>query len=261
MKRKLKAGEPVLVAKVCFLDPNIVEMLSLLGLDCVWICNEYRAIDPQALENMVRAARAGGADCVVRTGSKSFDDFPRFLAMGANGLMIPHVRSAEHARRVVERVKFPPLGRRPLESINADADFGLMPLDTYMTQANEETFLLLQIEDGEALEQVEEIAAVPGLDVLFVGAGDLSVSMGVPGELKAPEVLDGVRTVVRACEAHGIVCGTSAIDPDHCQTLLDLGVRYFADGSDWRILLGGFRKQKQAFSKLGFTFREERTRS
>ena len=261
VKRKLTAGEQVLVAKVCFLDPSIVEMLGLLGFDCLWICNEYRAINPQTLENMIRAGRAAGADCVIRTGPESFDDFARILAMGADGLMVPHLQSAQHARRVVERTKFPPLGRRALESINADADFGLMPLDKYMTRANEETFLVLQIEDGEALEQVEEIAAVAGIDVLFVGAGDLSVSLGVPGQVKHPRVLEAVRRAVRACEGRGIACGTSAIDPEHCRVLLDEGVRYFADGSDWRILLAGVRQHKQAFGELGFTFREDSARA
>lgn len=255
VKRKLADGGLVLVPKVCFMDPNIVEMLGLLGFDSVWICNEYKAIDPTTLENMVRAGRAAGIECVVRTGANSGDDFSRFLSMGANGLMIPHVKTVKQARRVVSRVKYPPVGRRELENINADGDYGLLPLDEYLMAANRETLIVLQIEDMKAVGRVDEIAEVEGVDVLFVGPGDLSLSLGVPGQYNHPKVIKAVRRVVKACEANGLVCGTPAINPEHCKFLIDQGVRYLTDGSDWRVLLGGFQQSKKDYAKLGFSFR------
>ena len=254
VKRKLADGGMVLVPKVCFMDPNIVEMLGLLGFDSVWICNEYKAIDPSTLENMVRAGRAAGIECVIRTGVDSEDDYSRFLSMGANGLMIPHVKTAKKARRVVRRVKYPPLGRRELENINADADYGLMPLDDYLRTANRETLVVLQIEDMKSVNRVDEIAEVEGVDVLFVGPSDLALSLGVPGEYRHKKVLKAVRRVVKACEANGIVCGTPAINPEHCKYLIDQGVRYLTDGSDWRVLLAGFKQSKKDYAKLGFCF-------
>lgn len=255
VKRKLADGGLVLVPKVCFMDPNIVEMLGLLGFDSVWICNEYKAIDPTTLENMVRAGRAAGIECVIRTGVNSCDDFARFLAMGANGLMIPHVQTAKKARQIIRRVKYPPLGERELENINADADYGLMPLEDYLNAANRETLIVLQIEDMKSLKRVDEIAEVEGVDVLFVGPGDLALSLGVPGQYKHPKVIKAVRRVVKACEANGLVCGTPAINPEHCKFLIDQGVRYLTDGSDWRVLLGGFQQSKKDYAKLGFSFR------
>ena len=260
VKQKLADGRYVLVPKVCFMDPNIVEIVGLLGFDCVWICNEYKAIDPSTLENMVRAGRASGIECVIRTGANSFDDFPRLLSMGANGLMIPHVQSAEFARRAIERIKYPPLGRRELENVNADADFGLMPLDEYLRAANDETLVVVQIEDPEAAAQADAIAEVPGVDVLFVGPADLALSLGLPGECRHPKVLDVIRRVVRACEASGKVCGTPALEPEHCRLLIDEGVRYLTDSSDWRMLVTGFRSRRDAYADLGFTFRPERSR-
>ena len=223
VKQKLAEGQLVLVPKVCFMDPNIVEMMGLLGFDCIWICNEYKAIDPTTLENMVRAGRATGTECVIRTGANSFDDLARFLSMGANGLMIPHVQTAEHARRAVDRIKYPPLGHRELEDVNADADYGLMPLDEYLKAANDETVVVVQIEDMEAADNVEEIAEVAGIDVLFVGPADLALSLGVPGQVRHPKVLEVIRRVVRACEANHLVCGTPALDPEHCQLLIGQG--------------------------------------
>jgi 4-hydroxy-2-oxoheptanedioate aldolase len=258
VKRKLKAGQPVLVPKACFLDPNIVEILGLLGFDCIWICTEHKAIDPSVLENMVRAARAANADCLIRPPRHGFDELARCLAIGAAGLMIPHVERPEDARQIVSRVKYPPLGARQLEHVNADADFGLVPLVEYLRHANEETFLVVQVEDPGAIKRAAEIAAVPGIDVLYVGVMDLSLSMGIPGEVKHPRVLEAIRQIVRVCESASIACGTAAIDPEHCRLLMNEGVRFFTERSDWRTLVQGFRGAIEAYSKLGFTFGGQR---
>ncbi|NLE36470.1 MAG: hypothetical protein GX621_00430 [Pirellulaceae bacterium] len=258
VKRKLAEGKPVLVPKACYMDPNIVEMLGLLGFDSVWLCNEYRAIDPSRMEHLVRAGRAAHIECIIRIGAEGLDDAVRFLGMGANGIMIPHVHSVDQARRVVNRLKFPPVGHRELENINADADFGLMPLDEYLRQANEQTLLVAQLEDAAAIERAGDFAQVEGIDVLFVGPADLALALGVPGQLKHARVVEAIRHVVAACRKHGRVCGTPALDIEHCELLIDAGVQYFTDGSDWRHLIGGFRQTKQDFGAIGFDFRAER---
>ncbi|MBP7937394.1 MAG: hypothetical protein KA354_22350 [Phycisphaerae bacterium] len=258
IRRKLRTGQPVLVPKVCFLDPNIVEILGLLGFDCVWICTEHKAIDPGVLENMARAARAGNVDCLIRTPRHGYDDLARCLAIGASGLMIPHVGTADDVREVVARAKYPPLGARQLEHVNADADFGLASLPDYLKNANDETFLVIQVEDTDAVARAAEIAAVPGIDVLYVGVMDLSLSMGIPGEAKHPRVLDVIRKIVRVCESASIACGTAAIDPEHCRMLKDEGVRFFTERSDWRTLVQGFTGVVESYRNLGFTFGSRR---
>ncbi|HLA85620.1 MAG TPA: aldolase/citrate lyase family protein [Thermoguttaceae bacterium] len=258
VKEKLRRGEPTMAFGIRFLDPNLVEMLGFLGFDAVWICNEYKGINPLAMEHLVRAARAAGMEALVRTGVGSRDDIVRFLSVGANALMVPHVRSADDAREIVRRAKYPPLGHRELETVNADANFGLMGLTDYLKAANDESLLVVQLEDAAAIDRADEIAAVPGIDVLFVGPADLSLSLGMPGEPDHPQVVDLIGRVVRACEANGVFCGTPALRPEHCRRLMDLGVRYFTHGSDWSLLLKGMRGAKDAFGELGFTFREER---
>jgi len=260
VKRKLADDKPVLIPKVCYLDPNIVELLGLLGFDAVWLCNEYRAITPATMEHLVCAGRAAGIECIVRTGMNGLDDLARFLGMGVNGIMVPHVRSADQARRAIQRIKYPPLGYRELEDINVDADFGIMPLKEYLQKANEETLVVVQLEDKQAIEEADVIAEVDGIDVLFVGPADLALALGVPGQHKHPEVVRAIRSVVRVCQARGRVCGTPALDPDHCRFLIDEGVRFFTDSSDWRLLLSGFRHVKETFGNVGFTFRPERMR-
>jgi 4-hydroxy-2-oxoheptanedioate aldolase len=260
VKRKLADGKPVLVPKVCYLDPAIVELLGLLGFDSVWLCNEYRAIDASVMEHLVRAGRAAGIECVVRIGMNGLDDIARLLGMGVGGIMVPHVSTPDQARRAVSRIKYPPLGHRGLENVHADADFGLAPLGEYLHQANDETLLVVQLEDKQALRQADEIAQIEGIDVLFVGPADLSLALGVPGQLKHPQVVRAIRSVARVCETHGRACGTPALDFDHCRLLLDAGVRYLTDSSDWHMLVSGFRQVKQDFANLGFTFRPERIR-
>jgi 4-hydroxy-2-oxoheptanedioate aldolase len=261
VKRKLAEGKPVLVPKVCYHDPNIVEMLGLLGFDCVWLCTEYRAIGPATLEHLIRAARAAGMECLVRGGVNGYDELVRFLAAGTNGIMLPHVCSADHARRAVERIKYPPLGKRELENVNADARFGTMSLEEYLRAANDETLVVAQVEDMAAIEQADEIARVDGIDVLFVGTGDLALTLGVPGQHKHARVIEAIRRVVEACRSGGRICGAPALDPDHCHLLMEEGVQYFTDGSDWRLLLEGFRRVKEHFGQIGFTFHPEGLRA
>ena len=257
IKKKLKQGHLVLMPKVCFVDPNIVEMIGRMGYDGIWLCTEYKAVNPSAMDNMVRACRAARVDCIVRTGTNSIDDLPRFLSMGVNGLMIPHVEDPDSIRRVIDRVKFPPLGHRELETVNADADFGLMPIDEYLRSANDETFVIAQVESVEAIDRAEEIASVPGVDILFVGPGDLSLSMGIPGQVKDPQIVEAIKRVVRACESTSAVCGTPAISPEHCRMLIDEGVRFFGDGSDWRALMLTFQQTIETYATLGFSFQSE----
>ncbi len=256
VKQKLKNGEPVLVNKICFFNAELVELIGMMGFDCLWICNEHAPIDASLLKEMIRAGRVSGMDCMIRTGESSYDDFIRFLEMGANGLMVPHLRDAEHAREIVRRSKFPPIGERGIDGISADADFGLLPTNEYIRQANDETFIVLQIEDMGVLERIEEIAEVEGIDVLFVGPADLSLSMGIPDAVKDPKILKVIERVVRACDGKSVVCGTPYIDTEHCKKLMDMGVKFFTGVSDNGILRTGFANFKKTIEGAGFSFRQ-----
>ena len=239
------------------MDPNIVELVGLLGFDSIWICNEYKGIDPMTLENMVRAGRSTGTECIIRTGASNLDEINRYLSTGANGLMIPHVQSPDLARRVIRSAKFPPIGKREVEFVNADAKHGLMNMHDYLREANQETLIVLQLEDMDAIDRVDEFAEVVGVDVLFVGPGDLSVDLGIPGQCQHPKIIEAIRRVARACHRNGIVCGTTSGTPDHCKRMLDEGVLYLTGGSDWRMIVRGFREEKERFESLGFSFRPE----
>lgn len=259
VKQKLAAGEKVFATKIGFNDPNLVEMVALMGFDAIWLCNEYRPINPSTLEEMVRAARAGGADSIVRIGRNCHDIIPHVLSMGANGIMVPRIQTAKQAKKVIDRIKFPPQGKRDFEHIGGDADFGLMPALDYLRESNDESIVILQIEDRKGMKNLDEIAAVEGIDVLFFGPGDYTLDLGIPCQPKHPKVLHAIEQVVQVCEECGIACATPAINPEHAKVLLDLGVRMLADGSDWSVLVNGLRQIRNTYREIGFDFREERT--
>ncbi|MGD9127981.1 MAG: aldolase/citrate lyase family protein [Planctomycetia bacterium] len=258
IKQKLAAGENVLATKIGFNDANLVEMVSMMGFDAIWLCNEYRPINPTTLEDMVRAARTGGADSIVRIGRNCHDIVPLVLSMGANGIMVPRVQTAKQAKKVIDRIKFPPQGKRDFEHIGADADLGLMPSLDFLRESNDQSVVILQIEDKKGMKNLDEIAEVEGIDVLFFGPGDFSLDYGIPCQPKHSKVIKAIDRVVKACEENGLACATPAIDSEHGKFLLDRGVRMLADGSDWGLLVKGFRNIRETYRDIGFRFREER---
>lgn len=258
VKCKLANNDPVLVVKSNFMSPAIVEMMGTMGFDCLWLCNEHLPVDISRLDHMVTAARASGMDVVLRRPlGGSYADFLQPLEMGVHGFMIPRVRSVDLLRQAVADIKFPPEGKRGLDGVNADAEFGLLDLEDYLARANRETFIVAQIEDGESLALVDEVAAMPGIDVVFIGHADLSLSLGIPGQLRDPRIMEAIDLVAKACRKHGKHAGIPARDPDDAAMLMDKGFRFFSGASDYRFVKNGLLETRDAFGKVGFLFRNQ----
>ena len=238
---KLRRGAPVFCLKDVYAEPDICEMMGCLGTDVIWVCNEHIAMDPERMRNVIRAGRAGDVDIMIRRVFGSYDDLIQPLEMGAAGLMIPHCKSAEMVREIVDQTKFQPTGHRGVDGISADSDFGLHPLKEYMEFANRETFIMVQIEDAEAVDEIEKIAEIPGVDILFIGPADLSHSLGCPGDLKNPRIKEAISRTVRAANANGKWCGTSGLDPEYAAGLLQEGVRFITLTSDYGMIRNGVK--------------------
>lgn len=204
--REIREGKVATCFKLNLMDPRVVEIAALAGNSCVWLCNEHVPNDWLNLEHMTRAARIYGMDTIVRVSKGSYSDYLKPLEAGAAGIMVPHVNSAEEARKVVDLVRFHPLGHRPADGGNVDGRFCFMPLKEYMNTANREQFIILQIESPEGLANLEEIAAVPGYDFLFFGQGDFLHLSGKPGEIGDPVVEIARRKVEDAARRHGKLC-------------------------------------------------------
>lgn len=249
--RKLRAGDFVKVAGISRVtDPWLSEVVGKIGYDVVWLDLEHRSFGVETIEPLSMACRATGMDLMVRICKTGYQSPMQALEFGANGLMVPHNRSAEEARQWVDWVRFPPLGKRGLDGAGRDADYGLADPHEYLNHANKEVFLALQVEDREAVECIEEIAAVDGFDLLFVGPGDLSLSYGVPMDFNHPLLIKAVERVARAAREHGKWWGTTTGTPEDAQRALDLGARMITAGGDHGCLVSGFKEAFSNFSNI-----------
>ena len=179
---KLRAGELVLCGKTNFSCPRAAEMLALCGYDCIWLCLEHGPNSLSAIESQIYAVKSRGADVMVRVSKGSYSDLVKPLELDASGIMVPHVKTAAEARQIVRDTRFHPVGMRPADGGNADGMYCLIPFTEYIKQANANRFVMIQIEDVEALDELDAICAVEGIDVIFYGPGDFSQSVGAPGD-------------------------------------------------------------------------------
>jgi 2-keto-3-deoxy-L-rhamnonate aldolase RhmA len=249
--RKLKSGDFVITAGVNRVaEPWLTEMLGRIGFDVIWFDMEHRAFGSDKIDGISLACRATGIDLMVRVHKTGYASPMQALEFGANGIMVPHVRSVEEARQWVDWVRFPPLGNRGFDGAGADAQYALTDAKEYLSQANDEVFLALQVEDKECVECVEEIAALPGVDLLFVGPGDLSISYRVPFEFDHPLVQSAIDRVASAAQKAGKWWGIPTGSPEQAQSALDRGARLITAGNDHALLLRGFQRAFEEFNQI-----------
>lgn len=229
--KKLRAGETATCFKINLADARAAEIAALAGFDCVWTCMEHVPNDLSVMEQCVWAAKAHDADVLVRVARGSYSDYVRPLEMDAAGIMVPHCMGLDDAKRVVRMTRFHPTGLRPVDGGNADGAYCGVEFNDYLKQANEQRFLVLQIEDPEPLADLDAIAALDGVDMLFFGPGDFSQGIGAPGVWDHPDLLDARRRVAQAALKHGKFAGTVGT-PGNYQELAEQGYRFISMGAD-----------------------------
>jgi 4-hydroxy-2-oxoheptanedioate aldolase len=244
--RELREGKRPTILKMNLSDPRVVELAGLAGASGVWLCNEHVPNDWLNLEHMIRAAKLHDVDTIVRVAKGGYSEYIKPFECDATAIMVPHVSSAEEARKIVEMTRFHPIGRRPMDGGNMDGLFCQIPTQDYVTHSNTERFLVLQIESPEALERVEEIAAVPGFEFLLFGAGDFSHLLGKPGQPKAPEVVAARKRVAEVARRHGKRVITPGMFESR-DALEAEGVSVFTLGADVIGLAEYFRAQVSNF--------------
>ncbi len=243
--QKIARGETVLCAKACYADPELVELIASSGFDGVWICLEHKRMDPSTIYALIQACRLGGADAIIRVRPANYTEVLHLIEAGARGIMLPRVKHPDEVREVVQAMKFPPLGRRGFDGIHAEADFGRGPVEAYLESANRGNFLVVQIEEPEVVRHVDEIAAMPGVDVLFVGPGDLTLGLGKFGQTDDPEVRSILKAVADACARHGKVAAIPCA-PGQVKEYQAMGYRFFNVASDYRCILNGMQAARAA---------------
>lgn len=234
---KWRAGE---FARFCGLGhfiPFYIQHAAHNKFDGIWLDLEHRNFDMREVQHLLSLCHLYDIDCMVRSPTVQRRRLYRFLEDGAAGLMIPFVSDAETARAIVKAAKFPPIGNRGLDGTGLDADFGLKrgsPDDSFVQDANRETFIVAQIEEPEAVAKAEEIAAVDGIDALFVGPADLGLRLDTYPQF-GMSLDEAVAIVAAAATKHGKVWARTASSIEEVDKYRRQGSLMIPHGADFAL--------------------------
>jgi len=229
--KKLRAGEVAACFKLNLADGRAAEIAARADFDCLWLCTEHIANDWSAIERQIWAAKAYDVDMVVRVARGSYSDHIKPLELDAAGIIVPHVMSLEDAKNVVRMTRFHPIGRRAVDGGNADGAYCGIDFVEYTQQANEQRFVVVQIEDPEPLDDLEAIAALDGIDMLFFGPGDFSQGIGAPAQMDHPKLIETRRRVAEVAAVHGKFAATTGSVAGVAE-LVAMGYNFINVGAD-----------------------------
>ncbi|HEX7819325.1 MAG TPA: aldolase/citrate lyase family protein [Sphingobium sp.] len=226
------AGRTSFGSWITIANPLSAEAMARAGFDWLILDAQHGGVTPDNLPGLLQAVELGGTQAIVRVAWNDPAQIMRALDLGAGGVIVPMVSSAEDARRAVEAVRYPPLGQRSFGKLRTP----------YAPSAStaQEPLCLVMIETAAALARLDEIAATPGIDGLFVGPADLSLSMGFAFTTDlAPEVMTAIATVVTAAGRHGILSGSASFGSDNAMALVAMGMGFITLGSDMGMIRRG----------------------
>lgn len=251
IKKKLYAGEPLLMCFLCSNDPNVAELLVMSGVDIVVIDNEHMLMDGQQITNIARAVTSLDGCCMLRTTVKDTCQIGRFMDCGLSGIVATMTTGYEAAKAVRDGVKYAPLGKRGLSTDGRAAHYGFsgMTPAEYMEFANENTMLFLTLEDTGAIEELDKIATLEGIDSIHIGPMDLSNSMGFRGNSQAPEVQALIKESEKKIASYGnpegnTWLGAYAPSSDKVKSVVAAGNQVINIGSELTILAKGLMAYK-----------------
>ncbi len=237
------------IGQLC--GPKIVDMVAVMGgYDGIWLDQEHAGLTIPQMEIACLAARAAGLANFVRLAPTDYATVMRPLEAGAGGIMAAQVRSAAEARRIVGWCRFHPEGERGLNGAGVDGRYATRPFQDYMAQANRDVFIAIQIEHIDAVREVEAIAAIPGIDILFIGPADLAQSMGLIGQWDHPDLWQAIRRVAEAAKSASVAWGIMPRGPEHAQQCVDLGARMLFVGMDVWAYQRGLRSFTEEYATV-----------
>ena len=239
VKKILKTGGTVIGCQVAEVrSPNIALLYGTAGFDFIFIDMEHGGFDLETVGDFVTASKAANIIPVVRVPALEEHFLSRPLDLGACGLMVPHIHSKEQVRKVIDCTKFKPEGNRGLAPLRAHTNFSKVNVPEFMKEANENNMIVIMIEDDEAIDHIEDLLSVEGVDVAFMGTTDLSQTLGIPGQVRHPEILKRIDRVIAACEKKGVAFGMPVSNPDWYRK----GIRFLFAASDIDLIVNGGAK-------------------
>ena len=244
-KTKLQNGQPALGGWIMIGHPSVAEILAGEGFDWLAVDMEHTSTTVRIFHELSLAVKRTAVDLLVRLPGLDPQITKLVLDSGADGIIVPAVNTPEQAREAVAMAKFPPVGHRGASLCRA-TDFGRNFSDYYRNH-NENVLVVCMLEHIDAVNNVDAILAVPGIDATFIGPYDLSASMGLPGQTDHPDVLAAQQTLLAACQRHGVPAGIHVVpvDGDEVSRRIGQGFRFIACGIDTEFLLFAARHMLQ----------------
>lgn len=242
IRDKVLSGELMLGFGANLGSSLTVEMIGISGFDWTWIDMEHGAGDHSELVSQLQAASIGNAPAIVRIAWNESPRFKRVLDLGAAGIMVPYVNTAEEAKKSSKSLRYPPEGVRGVAKFNRACGYG-MGFNDYYENANKNLLTVVQIESEEGVKNAPEIAAVEGVDVLFAGPLDLSVNFGAIQQFQHPDYLNAMKTIVAACKSNGKAAGTLVHNLDALESLIHLGFTFLVVGTDGGSLMNSLKNR------------------
>ncbi len=225
----LQGSKPLIGTLLTVASAEVAEALALLGFDWIFIDLEHGSLSIKDAQTAIQAV-ANRSFTLVRVPDGTPENIKRVMDTGCSGIIVPMVSSEPYARKIVALAKYPPMGERSV-GLGRAQGYGLRFAE-YLASANEQTSVVVQIEHRDAIASVDQIAAVPGIDVLFVGPYDLSNSMGLVGQVSHPDVVAAIDKVRAACGKTNLAMGIYCSNAEQARNEIKAGVRMVAVGTD-----------------------------
>lgn len=236
-KEKLKEG-PLYGCFVTFASPDITEMTAMMGFDFLLLDNEHGVIEQSTLVDMVRASQLRDCPAIIRCTMKEYDHIQKALDFGANGVQLPLVNTVEDAKKVVDLSNYFPDGHRGTAYLPRAAGYGMAPDKcAYLKQANATKLLVCQVETREAMENLDDLLKVDGIDVYFIGPGDLAASYDEP--TCSPHMLEVTEQAIKKIVAAGKIAGYYVGTPEAAKQAEEWGARYLVTAVNQYMVAGG----------------------
>lgn len=247
LKKRLQNGEMLLGPWCVLPSAAFANVIATAGIDFMIIDLEHGPTSYETAEDMIRAADSEDCPSIIRVGSRDSHEILRALDIGAHGVMVPHVENAHQAQEAVTYGRYRPLGDRGFSPFTRAGGYGEEPLEWVLSRANDDVLLAVIVEGQGVQEEFAGIVATPGLDLVYVGAYDLSQSMGIPGQVDHPRVKKEMERCIRQIRDAGVMAGGYvAKNRDDLKWMVDIGIQLITCLTDVRLVQRAFQDQANA---------------
>lgn len=249
LKEKLAAGKIVFGSWSMIPSPMVANVMAESGIDFLIADMEHGPISLETLENMIYATEAGGSTLIARLPNSTDEEILKVLEVGTQSIMMSHVKNLETAQRFEKATQYPPSGSRGLSPFTRNHKYSDYQISQKMIEANSNIFMGVLVEGAEGLSALEEISSLNNLDMIYFGIYDLASSMGIPGDLDNPKLLEKLKKSIEIVKANGKVAGTVATSPKRIRFYKEIGFNFIAYKNDTSLLMESISAGISEFNK------------